>query len=190
MTTKSALCSGRLSPAFLPFPGMLRTMRGAGSPKSEPAPRPDPPPSCLGLSNTCMQVLGGAEGASGYGGYSDKSRQFLCYAEHRTDAQELNVSGHPKTRGFLETPSQLPLKIHFLCMEGRERALKHPPVPRAGYFTGCPGFISHFSGAEAGEAGDWDGPLGFWLVTQLVWVWHRESGCSVSVREVGEGGAI
>lgn len=47
-----------------------------------------------------------------------------------------------------------------------------------------------FLGAEAGEAGDWDGPLGFWLVTQLVWVWHRESGCSVSVREVGEGGAI
>lgn len=73
------------------------------------------------------------------------------------------------------------------------RAVKHPSLARAGYFKGfraARGFISQFSGAGAGEAGDWDCPSGFWLVRHLVWVWQRESGCSVSVREVGEGGAI
>lgn len=62
-------------------------------------------------------MFAGTGGGSGYGGeeaphakYSNKSGQFLCYTEHRTDAQELKISGHPETPGFPETPSQHPLK--------------------------------------------------------------------------------
>lgn len=44
---------------------------------------------------------------------------FFVNAELCTDAQELKVSGHPKTPRFPETPSQLPLKsVSFVLKAG------------------------------------------------------------------------
>lgn len=155
------------------------------------------------------RLLVGAGGAARHKAPSTKSiGQSLCYAGHCTGAfrtAAVNAAGYPRLlRVHREIFPSTSLSSHWnplYCgqpapMRGTRlgrRAVKRASVPcqvfsRAlvsGFLWLCFLVLWGYNGGSRGSC-----LLGFWLVQRLVWVWQRESDCSVSVREVGEGGAI